>query len=306
MQDLNTAVRTKAIAILAMLFLPTAANAGLLSSHSLVIAQALEGQHRNTVSIESDGPGDTGLVTASIENDTIRGEARAITALNGGHFLRAESSAYHDFDFMESPRGFGEAIATWRDVAVIQGSNRPAFVALQFRLEGFVRAEGYPTVASLGVNVSTDVATGFDGFMLVGAADFRVDGDDNTSDFSITGFDDYTATDVGGGTVNVVATFHINAPYNEDLGGYDWGVALIAQSGAQSIGGPADARLGESYSLRSIGLQQVTDPDGNPISVTFDSGLIVAEPSSTALIGMAALALIGNFLRSKRGYSTRR
>ncbi len=105
---------------------------------------------------------------------------------------------------------------------------------------------------------------------------------------------DFTSTGIFG-------TFHIDTPYNPDLGGYGWGVSLSVWT--QAKGGTATADFGHTTSLQSVTLL-----DGSPVDVTFDSGLqltdatVVPEPSTLVAAAIGTIALLGRYwLRRKRG-----
>lgn len=293
---------TLIIPCLVALFLPSVAQAGFLGSHSRVIAQTLNG-FPGFVQIEGDGPLDTGLLDhkyPNFEPYRVSATARAFSNLDALHFLGAGASAYSDVESTFHPDGRSVAGAYWRDIATIGGGFNPSFITLNFDVEGSLRGQNNGFSSALSVNMSNNVDGGFDNYFDQVSAQLTHDG------FTAGGFDSLSTTDIEGG-IHFTGSFHIDAPYNATLGGYDWGVVLTVR--ADAIRGFLDIvaekpTWAEVGSLQSIALRSVIDPDGNPIAVTFDSGLslqsasTVPEPTSIILFGLGAIGL--GFVAARR------
>jgi hypothetical protein len=98
-----------------------------------------------------------------------------------------------------------------------------------------------------------------------------------------------------------VGDFHIDTPYDAQLGGYGWGVLLSARA----FGGGGIASTDAAHTLT---LNAVTLADGRPVDVTFDSGLrfnnAVPEPSTLVMssiwMGTTGMVWLGKRLRRPR------
>jgi len=99
-------------------------------------------------------------------------------------------------------------------------------------------------------------------------------------------WDAYTFTDDGHFTGN----FHLDSPYDSEIGGYAWSVAFVSQS--YGFAGEAFSDAMGTLKLTSVALD-----DGTRADITFESGLKfdpvnpVPEPASAALLAIGLLSL---------------
>jgi hypothetical protein len=73
------------------------------------------------------------------------------------------------------------------------------------------------------------------------------------------------------------ATFHSNIPFDPEIGGFPWSVSLEVEAAAIGGGPTTDVTAVSINTIRGLRLMQVSDPNGNAMTVSFDSGLTFAE-----------------------------
>jgi hypothetical protein len=264
----------------------TTLQAGVLTSHSLVSARADTNRDRPERTIESDGPSDTSLLHDSDSAGgavVLAAEARAYTGLEANGFLHAAASAYNDFQGAEA-RGF--ASAAWRDVAFADAAFAGPYITLYFDVDANFGDFGPNRSAALSINGSTNVENNFGaGWEQLGSVQLFGPGYDATeprSEFTtIDGFDSATYENSF-----FHGTFHIVVPKNDALNGFGWGVSMTLHADAFSDPENGGATSASVLALNSMGLTRVTDPNGNSIPVTFESGLTLATVPEPATIWM--------------------
>jgi hypothetical protein len=242
-----------------------------------------------------------------------------VPPVGGGHFYASSAldtnSLLHasGYTWSTAPGVGGIGQAGWRDVVFLGSGPGPESIRLTFTVEATLASNqrfGQPAVGIVGATspfFEWNPNQQFGQAQLWGPGWAEVPG--RVSGLVAEGFDDY----VFDGFL-FQGTFHVDVPYDASLGGYYWMLKLVASVGAQPSRHPNPAQpqdpflvWSETQSLHSVGLQSITDPDGNPLAVTFDSGLqfasasAVPEPASLfAWAGMVGLALTGSILRRRR------
>lgn len=281
---------------LAVLATFATAHGGVLETHSQVTAWSWNGSQPN-VWLESEGPADTGVVFDSNNGPwEVWGGAQASTSLTADGFLHAGAIAYSDVPgASDGSVGSAEASAGWRDVVFLPGPELPDYVRLTLEIEAWMSGEGMAFSSGVNLEKSGKYVAGLPwrGMSSVDDVYLRGPGYEDQSGLQVSGFDSWSMTD---GLFQGV--FHVDALYDDTLGGYYWEVRLTVSAGAvrtlnESEG---DFTLAATDVLNSVGLTAVTDPEGNALAVTFDSGLgmaAVPEPQGWMLLGCGIVVLCG-------------
>lgn len=291
---------TLGLTLLAVMATATTVQGGVLGLHSQVIARTENGTGP-FVWLESDGPADTGVVYGADNGDwDILAGGQAYTSLGSQGFLHAGAQAYSNAPGAYSAAA--EASAAWRDVAYLSGPDGPVFLTLHLQVEAHFEGAGWAFGNSLKLESSGTYVSGLPWRTLSTAADARYVGPGSGVASVVAGFDEWTMTD---GLFR--GTIHIDTPFDASLGGYYWEARLTVQAGAvRTLHENETAYTYASVdALHSVGLVAVTDPDGNSVAVTFDSGLnssVVPEPGAISLfsIGVAVLGICRCRRRGRR------
>jgi hypothetical protein len=255
-------------------------HADVFSSHSLLDARA-GAPPAAFATIESEFPADTGFifkddsVTDNNGIPTIRVDAaaRARTSPSALSLLHGSARAYNENSTM-LVTGRSTAYAAWRDIVFVDASSPPDYVTLHFDVDARIFGHGWSS--AVGFSVVAGSQADFGGLQ-AGSIELFGAGYDLTEPrepfFDIVGFD--TVEQIDG---TFYATFHRDVPYDPEVGGFPWSVSL--QLKADALGGsPApDVTTVSINTVRGVRLTQVSDIDGNPLSVAFDSGLTFDEP----------------------------
>lgn len=293
--------------------------AGVLQYHSVVLSLAQEGYDymATTTEMTGDGALDTGYHAGWWDGygtvPETGGAARAVTAPHAGTLLRVGTSSYGVGNGLFAGSGIAVAAAGWGDVAYVSGISAPDVVRLYFSLEAWLGTERYYDAgfsgqdAALNISLKSDINAIFQADSLlseISTTYFDLQAIVTTGDGVNAVYDDWpgiTGPHVrenfgnvwdswsfdGGG--RFTGTFHLDTPYDADIGGYAWSVIAVSQSIAFAGSAYSDA-------MGTLKFTAVTDTEGNPLDVTFESGLRFAnlpqpvpEPSSLALLGIGGL-----------------
>ena len=274
-------------AVLAIVWPSSApANAGVITHHAFASAHAGAGDVGGNISNQGD------FATTATKEATLGpygtdtqpyAHAQSWGGAGGGFasLLRASASSWNTVRWGGSSASGG---AEWRDVA---WTSAPAADPLRFHFEATGTIAGLTTDGFEMVTIENPFATSDPVLASIKAYHENSSSLGSPPRVDAVGWDHF---EFFGGAFH--GSLHLDVPYDAGLGGYLWGVRL----GVEASSFPTWVAIASSEvdMGHSLGLSSVTDRDGHPVAVTFDSGLswnTVPEPSTQILLSLGALGL---------------